>query len=276
MSDAAQSKPPVPKIVKKLLRAVADYDPDYYDMHDDADEALYARLYLEPILSRLREAWILPPAKILDAGCQTGRLLVPLAKHGYAMTGIDTSGFALRRAKRHLQAVGADAELLRGDLMQRIKPGDRYDAVICAEVLYLSKDYRQMLESLAGALKPGGLLCVSHRTPGYYLLEALRRRHWSAAPRLCESGEGPFESSSGKTDHFNWQTPETLRSVYESLGLGSIRLYPIDRFSWLALQRPSELSPDDQARWFKLETDSPAETGHLARYFLVIAASPTA
>ena len=38
------------KTVRKVLRAVADYDPDYFDMYADAAEAVFARLYVERVL----------------------------------------------------------------------------------------------------------------------------------------------------------------------------------------------------------------------------------
>ena len=39
------------RAVRKILRAVAGYDPDYYDMHDDPNERFFAQLYLERIRS---------------------------------------------------------------------------------------------------------------------------------------------------------------------------------------------------------------------------------
>ena len=79
------------KIVRKLLRTIMGYDPAYYDMYADGDESFFARLYLQRILAHLSDAGIRPPARILDAGCQTGRLAIPLAERGFRVTGVDTS-----------------------------------------------------------------------------------------------------------------------------------------------------------------------------------------
>src|SRR3989338_8532648 len=97
------------KTVRKLLRAVADYDPDYYDMYADPNEAFFAQLYLERIRRHAEAAGIRSGAAVLEAGCQAGRLVVPMAKMGFAVTGVDTSGFGLRRAREHAKQAGVNA-----------------------------------------------------------------------------------------------------------------------------------------------------------------------
>ena len=103
------------RAVRKLLRAVANYDPDYYDMYADANEAFFAQLYIERITRHAEAAGIRPPATILEAGCQAGRLVVPFATLGYQVTGIDASMFALRRARAHTKAAGTTATFLQGE-----------------------------------------------------------------------------------------------------------------------------------------------------------------
>ena len=126
----------LPRPVKKLLRAVANYDPGYYDMHDDPDEAWFAGLYVERIRRRADAAGIRPPATVLEAGCQAGRLVVPLAKLGFTVTGIDTSSFALRRARAHAASAGVRVRFLHGNLLKVLQDArHRYDIVVCAEVL---------------------------------------------------------------------------------------------------------------------------------------------
>ena len=257
------------RFTKKLFRAVANRDPEYYDMYLDQRESRFAELYLRPLQQHLKEAGILPPARILDAGCQTGRLLVPLAKDGYSVTGIDRSMFALRRAKAHLRNAGARAKLTRGDIGSVLsKPGDGYDAVICAEVLYLCEDYRLLLAKLASAVKPGGLLCVSHRPQAYYLVEALRKGDMDAAAYVLSNREGAFRGHS----YFNWQTEEQLRALYEELGLSLLAVYPIDRFAWLAGLDIGAFDQGTCQEWLRREIDTPLEGGLCARYSFAIAA----
>ncbi len=260
------------KLARKILRAVADYDPDYYDMYADPNEAAFATLYLTRITRHAEAAGIRPPARVLEAGCQAGRLVVPLAKLGFDVTGIDTSGFALRRAAAHATAAGVDAAWLKGDLVDVLAGAapEQYDLVICAEVVYLSPQYREMLRVLARAARPGGLLCVSHRPLWYYLIEALRAQDREAAADVLRRREGPFR----ETRYVNWQTEEELRSLYASLGVAWLGCYPIDRLAWLTQTDLSQLSAAERAAWLEQELTLAAEAATCARYALVVAQKP--
>ncbi|MBI3009957.1 MAG: class I SAM-dependent methyltransferase [Candidatus Omnitrophica bacterium] len=260
------------RTARKFLRAVADYDPDYYDMYVDTNETLYARLYVERIQEHLSQAQIQPPASVLEAGCQTGRLMIPFARMGYTVTGVDTSGFALRRAKRHAQQAGVSVALAKGDMLEVLRqhPEWRFDVVICSEVIYLSPQYRSMLAVLAKVLRPGGLLCVSHRPKFYYLLEALRCSDVPQALKVMQTSEGPFRDSR----YYNWQDENQLRSLYASLGLRWLASYPIDRLAWLSGLQPAKLSEDQRQQWYELERLTKDEAKMFARYVLVIATRP--
>lgn len=264
------------RVVRKVLRAVADYDPAYYDMYADPHEAFFARLYVERIRQRAEEAGLQPPATVLEAGCQAGRLVVPLAALGFQVTGIDTSGFALRRAQAHARAAGVDATFIQADLMEFLQgaPQRQYDIVVCAEVIYQSPRFRVMAQVLAGAVKPGGLLAVSHRPRAYYLIEALRHGDLATARRVLAEREGRFEGPFPERGYYNWQTEEELRALYKGLGLRRVALYPIDRVAWLTGFGPSQLTDEEREEWLRLELQSSQASAECARYVLVSAEQP--
>jgi len=258
------------KTLRKVLRAVADYDPDYYDMYADPGEGVFAGLYLERILRHAAERGIAPPGTVLEAGCQAGRLVVPLAQRGFTVTGVDTSAFALRRAKAHLRAAGAQAELIRGDVARVLTARPRqFDLVICAEVVYLSPQYRQILQALARAVRPGGLLCVSHRPQSYYFVEALRASDPATAGAVLRRPEGRFRDSA----YYNWQTEPELRALYASLGVRVAGLYPIDRLAWLSGADLAQFDAAQRRRWLEWELQM-VDNAMCARYVLVIAEQP--
>lgn len=310
------------KTVRKILRAVADYDPDYYDMYADDNEASFARLYVERIARHAEAAGILPPAtepghpakvlwrggrgsagaagggatepgaprcarggdgsagvggrprpRLVEAGCQAGRLVVPLAKLGFQVTGIDTSGFALRRANAHARTARVEATFVRGDLLDVLSRDQRaqYDLAVCAEVVYLSPRYREMLHALARAVRPGGLVCVSHRPALYYVIEALRQGDVEAASSVLARSEGPFRDSA----YYNWQTEEELRALYASVGLQWQAMYPIDSLAWLAGLNLKTLTQEQREAWLQCELRAAASAGPCARYVLVIARRPS-
>ena len=168
----------IKKVVRKLRWAVLRDEPGYYDMFLNPGERFLARLYLHEIRRVLESHGRAGPLEILDAGCQAGRLSIPLASAGHRVTGVDTSAVGLRRAQRHAQEAKTRLSLIRADLgkwLPRAAAGS-FDAVVCTEVLYLRPNHRELLEGLIRVLRPGGFCFISHRPAGYYMAEAVGRK----------------------------------------------------------------------------------------------------
>ena len=82
------------------------------DMHGEA--TLCARL-------------VSPPARVLDAGCGTGRVAIRLAELGYRCTGVDLDASMLAEAR----ASGADVQWAQADLASDSLP-DGFDLTVAA------------------------------------------------------------------------------------------------------------------------------------------------
>lgn len=219
------------KLLRKLRRAVLNRDPSFCDMHEDAHARQAAQEYLGHIRRHLRKRFDAEKKlDILDAGCQAGRLLIPLAEDGHRLIGVDTSGFALRRAQQHAKERGLAVRLYRGNIaeLRRWVGPASLAAVICAEVLYLCRDYEMLLALLVQSLKPGGLLCVSHRPAAFYAASALARGDEALAAQMCERSEGPSPDGG----YHNWQTEPQLRALYERLGCSVLACEPVDHQEW--------------------------------------------
>lgn len=100
---------------------------------------------------------------ILELGCGTGRLLVPLAEQGYRLTGVDASGAMLDLARQKL-SVGGLAEhvtLVEQDL-RSLDLDDRFHFAFAAinSFLHLATraDQEQVLARIHRHLVPGGLV----------------------------------------------------------------------------------------------------------------------
>ncbi|QFQ94973.1 class I SAM-dependent methyltransferase [Streptomyces phaeolivaceus] len=145
-----------------------------------------------------------PAARILDAGCGTGRIAIRLAELGHHCTGVDVDPSMLAVARREAPA----REWLLGDLARLdaldLPPG--FDLVLAAgNVIPLLAPGTEpaVIQHLAAALRPGGLLVTGMGLDAAHLplpeppvtlpdfdhwcAEAgltLRRRHatWSGAP----------------------------------------------------------------------------------------------
>jgi len=253
------------KLLRKLRRALLDSDPSFCDMYEDAHARSAAQEYLGHIRRYLRESFNDQKLDILDAGCQAGRLLIPLAEDGHRLTGVDTSGFALRRAKRHAQERKLPVQLHEGNISQVrrwIEPAT-LDVVICAEVLYLCDNYGELLALLAESVKPGGLLFISHRPTVFYAAVALKQ----GKPELAASVAGRNEGKSPDGEYHNWQMPEQLEELYTWLGLTVLACEPVDHA--LFPVNPAAAGPD-VARL--LETVSREGSAlRVPQYFLVTA-----
>lgn len=152
------------------IRAAADPEAAWAAVYD----VLYGAQSTGPIagtnaaflaaqLAYLRSRLPAPPGRVLDAGCGTGRHLLPLARMGYRVVGADLSQAMLLVARQALRASGIPAQLVRADL-RSLPFAACFDAALCLEspLAYLHEDaaLAAALHSLHRALRPGGRLIV--------------------------------------------------------------------------------------------------------------------
>ena len=100
-------------------------------------------------------------ARVLDAGCGTGRVAVELARRGYDVSGVDNDASMLEVARRSPEVRWSDADLAALDLPER------FELVVAAGnvVVFLAEGTEaEVLRRLAGHLVPGGLLVSGWRT----------------------------------------------------------------------------------------------------------------
>ena len=104
----------------------------------------------------LRQLAIIPPARVLDAGCGWGTTLLALEKRGYQVTGMDVS----RKALGLLDTPGRD--LVLADLSRPVPQGvDQFDVVLALDVIEHIDDDQDAVAKLGQMVKPGGWVVVS-------------------------------------------------------------------------------------------------------------------
>ncbi len=105
-------------------------------------------------------------ARLLDLGCGYGRHAVPLARRGYAVTGLDLSRTSLRVARRSAREAGVRVRWLRRD-MRDIPFADHFQAVVCMGSTFgvLDSDEEDLtaLAAVQRALQPGGRFLLDHK-----------------------------------------------------------------------------------------------------------------
>ena len=156
------------------------YDFEFDDF--DADIELY-RGYAEIVGS-----------PILELGCGTGRLLIPLALDGFAVTGVDTSADMLARAEQRVRTAALDNVVLQRLDMRALGsfPAAHFRLVFCAVNSFLHLETRAdqllALQATHRVLQHSGLFVVDlfHPTPS--VLQAMDDRLTLDGSWLMEDG----------------------------------------------------------------------------------------
>jgi len=100
-------------MMSELYKHPEEYDREH--LGDDEDIGFY--------LSLSRR---LTPRKVLELGCGTGRITLPLAQIGFEIVGLDSQADMLRKAEeRRLQApfeIRQRLQFLNGDMRTKVSP----------------------------------------------------------------------------------------------------------------------------------------------------------
>jgi SAM-dependent methyltransferase len=121
---------------------------------------------------------------VLELGCGTGRLLLPLARAGHEIVGLDISAAMLRRAQQRLAtetaAVRGRARLVAGNMTRIPLASGRFALAVVPYNTFLHLEWAEAVtavEAIARQLRPGGCLFLDlanpfavEQTPGDRLL----------------------------------------------------------------------------------------------------------
>ncbi len=119
------------------------------------------------------------PKRVLDLGCGTGRLLIPLVQAGHIVIGVDQRVDALAECKRALDEARMSALLMQCDFLEldRADMTSAFDAVLCLGNTFMTitdvDDAVNLMSGIRELLKPDGV----------FILDDLPFEHW---PELTE------------------------------------------------------------------------------------------
>jgi len=108
---------------------------------------------------------------LLDIGCGGGLISEPLARLGFAVTGIDADTTALGVARAHADAQGLAIDYHATTAEAMAAETTRFDAVLALEIVEHVADPALFIAAAATLLAPGGALVLStlNRTPEAFL-----------------------------------------------------------------------------------------------------------
>jgi SAM-dependent methyltransferase len=158
----------------------------YYDLSPEVPDDV--PFYRERIPS--------PQARVLELGCGTGRVLVPLAEHCLRIVGVDVSESMLSVCGRKLAALGlppSRAEVHQGDITA-LELGESFDLILAPfrvfQNLETDREVRGYLETVRTHLSQGGTSILTVFRPS---LDADRMRHEWVSDNEKFRWEVPFE-----------------------------------------------------------------------------------
>ena len=128
----------------------------------------------------------LAPEALLELGCGSGRVLVPLLRDGHRVVGVDLSRTMLRRLSERLgrlrPSVRSRATLLQGDFRE-LPLGRRFPLVLLPFNaflhLYTRDDVERFFASLRRVLAPGGRFAFDVLNPDLEWLVRDPHKRWS-------------------------------------------------------------------------------------------------
>lgn len=130
--------------------------------------------------------------RVLELGCGSGRLLLPLARAGLAVTGVDSSAAMLRLAEQRIAAeepaAAARIRLVEGDMTSITLDDPPFDLALFGYNTFMHLSETEAIAALRRAracLRPGGTLLVDLENP--FVLSA-------------EGGEPRLEAEFGSDD----------------------------------------------------------------------------
>jgi 2-polyprenyl-6-hydroxyphenyl methylase/3-demethylubiquinone-9 3-methyltransferase len=149
--------------------------------------------------------------RALDVGCGGGLLCEPLARMGFAVTGLDAAPENVAVASAHAASMGLTIDYRAGsaEALAEAMPG-AFDLITCLEVVEHVADLDSFLAALEALLAPGGLLIFStpNRTPQSYAVLIV------GAERVLRS------IPEGAHDWEKFLTPDELTAAMAEAGLG--------------------------------------------------------
>ena len=125
----------------------------YFDEQARTTEKYYIP-YIRQYLKRL-------PHEVLEVGCGEGGNLLPFAKAGCAVTGVDITAGRIDEARRFFSERGAEGAFIASDIFKLKELECKFSLILVHDVIEHIGDKAGFLEGLKRFLAPGGVVFIA-------------------------------------------------------------------------------------------------------------------
>lgn len=200
------------------------------------------------------------PGPVLDLGCGTGRVLLPLAEKGIEVVGLDNSPEMLQLCRRKLETAGLQANLVLGDLREFDLQGKEFGTILVpgfsVQLLREDRELDAFLACCRRHLREDGQLVLPTHLPwemiwegsessdlqlkreresadGHSKLRALQGWELDTHKQLltlhnryeCVSSNGEVLKSEDKSMTLRWRLPHEMMECLGRAGFSDVSLY---------------------------------------------------
>ena len=190
---------------------------------------------------------------VLDLGCGTANHMIPFARRGYRMFGVDASAQMLKLAKQKLAELNLKADLFQ-EKLQSFQLNRKFDSVLCLfsviDYITQKKDLSSALNNISGHMEKTSLFIFDFwnesAVEGYYsptkrnvfkvngkVLERFSSTKVYPSKKLCEvkytcswKQNGQSAKSVKETHMLRYFTIEEMESYLKAAGLNVIDVHP--------------------------------------------------
>ena len=117
-----------------------------------------SRRYFMPYVSRWHE--LRAGQKVLEIGCGEGGNLLPFARAGLEVTGIDIARVRISQAREFFAKAQAEGKFVCQDIF-RLQPGEKFSIIICHDVVEHVADKARLLSLMSSLSSPKGVGLVT-------------------------------------------------------------------------------------------------------------------
>lgn len=199
-------------------------------------------------------------------------MAIPLARAGHQVIGMDLSPDVIKLAGDYALAANLKIEFLTGNIeedLTKFSPQE-FDCIICLEVLYMLKNYQDIISRLVTLIKPGGLLILSLRPKLFYVLHSIMNDNFKDAEKLTLRGENYIMNMQlnclNSTEMIDLLSANGLKNI-EIKGIGILSGIEGDPQAKFAV--PAKLNEEHRGTLYQLELKLAEKYPDNARYVLV-------